>query len=200
MVPSGSSLQLLLWFVAALAIAALAVMAVMTLLAKIYVASPADDEPASSTEAVIITVPGLLRIFRALVITATAVGLFLYTWQYLPLSLAPSTKDILDLGGALAISPAASSLGLLVAQPIWILSAVGLCFFRPWSRPLFVGVYVFTTITNLLGGVIVWLPWELTLFTIATLLDGAVFALAFLPPLARYFRSKRANTSGISEA
>jgi hypothetical protein len=34
---------------------------------------------------------------------------------------------------------------------------------------------------------VIWLPWELALVTIATLLDGAVLTLAFLPPLSKYF-------------
>ena len=191
--PSTENLQLLLWFVAAVALAVLAVMAVMPLLAKIYVESPTGDAPDKNDVTAKISVPKLVRLFQALVITSTVLGLFLYTWQYLGFSLAPSTKEILDLGGALAIAPTASSLGFLIAQPFWIISAVGLCFLRPWSRPLFVATYAFTTVANLVGGVIVWLPWELIVFTIAALLDGAVLALAFLPPLAPYFSSHQPN-------
>jgi hypothetical protein len=32
----------------------------------------------------------------------------------------------------------------------------------------------------------IWLPWETVLIIVATLLDGAILVLAFLPPLATY--------------
>ena len=56
-----------------------------------------------------------------------------------------------------------------------------------WGRLLLAAAYVLSAIGTLLAGIVIWFPWEVTLFTIAALLDGAVLALAFLPPLSRYF-------------
>ena len=183
---AGETLYLLIWFVAGLAFAALAAMLVMSAASKIYVDSAvtaAEDEGA-----VTLRTRGLIRIFQTLVITATVLGLLLFGWRFLPVFIAPATREVLELGGMFAIAPHAAAAGILLLQPMWIICAIGLCCFQPWARPLFVGTYAFSTLATLIGGLVVWLPWELTVLTLALLCDGAVLALAFLPPLSGYFK------------
>lgn len=138
-------------------------------------------------------VSGLIRLFQAMVVSATAIGLFIFAWPFLPIPVAEGLMAFRDEAGAGAVSAALSYLIFMVLQPLWILAAFGLCFFKWWARPVFVGTYLLAIIANLLGGLVIWLPWESVLITLATLLDGGVLALAFLPPLSAYFERDRAS-------
>jgi len=112
---------------------------------------------------------------------------------YLPM---PISGDVMTLRTeatwADAISPMGSYVIFMALQPVWIIVAIGLCFFKWWARPLLVAAYLLGAVGNLLGGLSLWMPWETILFTASTLLDGAVLALAFLPPLSTYFEQDRA--------
>jgi len=143
------------------------------------------------SQAAVIKVSGLIRLFQWLVVTSTLLGLLLFGWPFLPIPLTEELATLRSQAGAGAIAFAVNSSILLLLQPLWILSAVGLCFFKWWARPIFAGTYGLLLIGNLLGGVAIWLPWETVLITVTTLLDGAVLALAFLPPLSEYFARDR---------
>ena len=145
-------------------------------------------------------VSGLIRLFQAMAVSATAIGLFMFAWPYLPIPVAQGLVDLREEAGAGAVSAELSYLIFMALQPLWILSAFGLCFFKWWARPVFVGTYVLGIVGNLLGGLIIWLPWEAVLITLATLLDGGVLALAFLPPLSAYFERDRASQRDTSHA
>lgn len=149
--------------------------------------SPPKSRVADPDAGVTITVSRLVRLFQVMVVTSTLIGLFLYVWPFLPLGVGQEIRALRDQAGADAITPDVSAIIFFVLQPLWILSAVGLCFFTWWARPLFIGTYVLSSTASLLGGVAIWLPWEVVLLTIATLLDGAIFLLAYLPPLSAYF-------------
>ena len=138
-----------------------------------------------------LAVSGLIRLFQIMVIMATLIGIFLFVSPFLPLPIGEQTNEIRGAAGAEAISFDGSRIISLLLQPLWILSAVGLCFLKWWGRRAFVATYVLSAIQYLIGGVVVWLPWEAVLIAIATLLDGAVLALAFLPPLSTYFAHDR---------
>jgi hypothetical protein len=134
-----------------------------------------------------ISVAGLVRLFQAMVVTSTVIGLFLFAWPYLPLPIADELMALRAEAGAGALAFGLSGWISLLLQPFWILSALGLFFFKSWARPVFVGTYALSTVASLLGGMAIWLPWETVLIIVATLLDGAILVLAFLPPLATYF-------------
>jgi hypothetical protein len=138
-----------------------------------------------------ITVSRLVRLFQMMVVVSTLTGLFVFGWPFLPLQIAQELLVFREQAGAGAISPALSGFVFLVLQPLWILSALGLCFFKRWARPLFIGTYLLSAIASLIGGLVIWLPWEAVLVTFATLIDGAVFVLAYLPPLSTYFAHDR---------
>jgi hypothetical protein len=141
--------------------------------------------------AAVVKVRGLIRLFQTMVITSTLIGLFLFASPLLPLPISGQMAALRGYSGAGAIAFSITNFVFLIAQPLWLLSAIGLCFLKWWARPLFVGTYALTTVASLFGGIAVSLPWESSLATITTLIDGAVLALAFLPPLSEYFARDR---------
>jgi hypothetical protein len=140
----------------------------------------------------VLSVPGLIRLFQSMVVASALIGVFLFTWPYLPIPMDEDVWNFRWQSGAGAAWGAAAYFIHLVLQVCWILSAFGLCFFKWWARPLFAGTYLLSAVSILLGGFVIWFPWEAFLITVATLLDGAVMALAFLPPLSAYFERDRA--------
>jgi hypothetical protein len=146
-------------------------------------ASVADaDAPSAS-----ISVRGLARMFQILVISSAAIGLFLSFWGYLPIPLSADDYALLTQNGASAIAPGLSDVLWRICQPLWILAALGLYAFQSWGRYVLLLAYVLSSATSLMGGVQVRLPWESLLLPAVTLMDGAVFLLAFTPPISSYF-------------
>jgi hypothetical protein len=140
----------------------------------------------------IVTMSGLVRLFQVMAVTSAVIGMFVFGWSYLPIPVDPAVLAYRNEAAWVgALAPQWSYLIFMLLQPLWMLSAFGLCFFKWWARSLLVGCYVLATIGNLLGGLVMWLPWEVVLIMITTLLDGAVLALAFLPPLSTYFEQDR---------
>lgn len=130
---------------------------------------------------------GLVRMFRGMVVVSTAIGAFLWIWPYLPLPISAQTMAIRDADGVGALLPWASYWVLTALQPIWVVAGIGLYFFLGWGRLLLAAAYAVGIVAYLAGGMIIWLPWEGALVALATLLDGAILTLAFLPPLAKRF-------------
>ncbi|MGH8617562.1 MAG: hypothetical protein ACREUW_07695 [Burkholderiales bacterium] len=130
---------------------------------------------------------GLIRLFHRLVIASALIGIFLSVSPWLPLPLSPELYLALDAIGAGALAPSLWHITWWIIQPLWLLAAIGLYTFQRWARWLFVGVYTVSTMASAVGGAVVWLPWEIVLFTITTLMDGAIIALAFLTPLRERF-------------
>ncbi|MFL6519512.1 MAG: hypothetical protein ACJ8NS_04770 [Chthoniobacterales bacterium] len=81
-----------------------------------------------------------------------------------------------------------------IAVVIVVLAAfVGLWRFRRWGRALYVAVTVVYAVCMPLMGPLV-LPASLTpLFYVGYLIQGAVIAMAYLPPVADVFATKRSN-------
>jgi hypothetical protein len=140
-----------------------------------------------------LTVSGLMRLFHTMVVVAALIGVFLFAWPYLPVPTAEGVNRLRQAAGADAFAPVLSYVIFLGIQPLWVLSAFGLYFFKWWGRPVLIGTYALSAISNILGGLIVWLPWESVLIAIATLLDGATLTLAYLPPLSTYFERDRSS-------
>jgi hypothetical protein len=136
-------------------------------------------------------VTGIIRLFQVMVCASTVIFLFIAFWAFLPIPMAEKVAGLRNAAAADALAPGIVDFLSWALQPLWILSAVGLCFFKWWARPLFAGIYVLGSIGTLLGGLVLWLSWEAVLVTVAILLDGAVLALAFLPPLSAYFERDR---------
>jgi hypothetical protein len=143
-------------------------------------------------EVAALKVSGLLRLFQAMVVASALIGVLLVVWPFLPIPIAERMTAFRAQLSAGALAPAASNIAFLIAQPLYILSAIGLYFLRWWGRLVFVGTYILTLLATLAGGMWVQLPWESFLATVVTLMDGAVLVLAFLPPLSVHFARERA--------
>lgn len=133
----------------------------------------------------------LAAAFRLLVLVSTTIGLFLYGWQYLPLGVSEETQRLLTLGGEGALAVDFSSFALTSFHTLSIVCAVGLIRFSNWARWLFLAVYLLPIVASFLGGLVVWLPWETALFSIVTLMDGFILALAFFSALSVRFERSR---------
>lgn len=142
-------------------------------------------------EVAALKVSGVLRLFQAMVIASAAIGLLLFFWPYLPIPVPERMATFRSLAGAGALASAVTDIVFTVAQPLYLLSAVGLYFLRWWGRLLFVATYAATMLAMLAGGIAVQFPWESLLATVATLIDGAVLVLSFVPPLSEYFSQER---------
>jgi hypothetical protein len=129
---------------------------------------------------------GLVRLFQSMVIATTILGIVLYGSMYVVLPISQDMLSLRNASGFGALWPAANH-AFDVAQLLFVAGGVGLYLFMWWGRLMFVAAYVIGLAANLLTGMAIWLPWEVVLITASTLLDGAILALAFLPPLARCF-------------
>ena len=153
----------------------------------------AAPESALADPWAVLAVPGLIRLFQCMVVASALLGILLFVSPYLPMPISGEVVTLrMEAAWADAISPMVSYVIYMALQPVWIILAIGLCFFKWWARPLLVAAYLLGALANVLGGLSLWMPWETILFTASTLLDGAVLALAFLPPLSTYFEQDRA--------
>jgi len=142
----------------------------------------------------VLTVRRLMRGYQALVVATTLLGLVLNV-GLLQVFATPDMALVQGANGAGAILPFDVSDGLYVVMRIlWIVSGIGLFFFTWWGRWVFIGTYLLSVFTGLTSGVQVWLPWDVLLFVATTLMDGAILALSFLPPISGYFA--RARSAG----
>ena len=141
-----------------------------------------------------ITVSGLIRLFQRMIIASATLVVLLFVSPYLPIPIGEEQLAFRSGAGSGALGLDAAIAIYYLLQLLWILSAVGLYFFKWWGRMLFAGAYVLGAIQTLLSGLEVNLPWESVVTMIATLLDGAILALAFLPPLSTYFERDRGNS------
>jgi hypothetical protein len=144
-------------------------------------AAPVGEEPA------VLTVRRLIRIYQAMVVTSLLVG-WVSFFGLLGFLATPEMWAIREFAGNGTLVPS-ETLGYIYLgmQPVWALVTIGLCFFRWWARALFVGMYIITAVLGLASGMLVFLPWDYFLISCTMLLDGAILALSFLPPLSTYF-------------
>ena len=150
-------------------------------------AAPLGEEPT------VVTVRRLIRIYQGMVVTSLLVG-WVSFFGLLGFLATPEMAAIRQLGGSAALlSQEAAYYIYLGLQPVWALVTIGLCFFTWWGRALFVGAYVVNGLLILVSGVQVYLPWDYFLTTCTMLLDGAIMALSFLPPISGYFARERTS-------
>jgi hypothetical protein len=134
-----------------------------------------------------VTVRGLVRIFQRLVIASGTLTVMLFVAPFVRYEqLAERTLAVLS--GAAGLAAAIGSVLYHVESALLLVAAIGLFFFRWWSRYLLAGSYLLSIVTTTMAGRSTGYPLEGVLSTIASLIDGAILTLAFLPPLAKYFR------------
>src|SRR5262249_5869494 len=123
----------------------------------------------------------LVTLYRTLVITSLLVGWisFFGFLGFLETVEMAGTRQFAGVGSILP--PEALYYSYLGLQPVWLVTAVGLCLLRWWGRILFVATYVANGVLILTGGVEVWMPWDQLIVTVTTLIDGAIMVLSFVP-------------------
>jgi hypothetical protein len=143
-----------------------------------------------------LAVKGLVTLFRRLVVTSTLIYLLSFAFDWLPIPLPGDLQAAVEVAGTGALAGPVNQYLYWLLHLLWIVSAIGLYFFRPWSRWLFVSAYAVDILSSIVGGVTVLLPWHSIVVTLISLMDGAIIALSFLPPLARVFKGKDSSHLG----
>lgn len=146
---------------------------------------------ADPKEAAVLSARGLVRFFQYLVIASTLIGILLWVLVLLPIPASEDAQALRNMAGFDALDPMLSWFLAIALQIIVIVCAFGMCFFKWWARWLYVGVWVVSLLNELVSGTGVYFAWEGVLYDIGLLMDGAILALAFLPPLSRYFEEDR---------
>jgi hypothetical protein len=149
---------------------------------------------ADPRDVAVLSARGLVRLFQYLVIASTLIGILLWILVFVPAPVSEDARTMRDASGFDGLHPMASWLLAVALQVVFIVCALGLCFFKWWARWLYVGAYAVNLANQLASGTGIFFAWEGVLQQIMTLMDGAVLALAFLPPLARYFEADRTAT------
>ena len=100
---------------------------------------------------------------------------------------APELLQLIEANGADALSYNAAFAIRKYLPVAYVIAGIGLLFFTWWSRPLFVATYAVGFVSTGIGGFSVWPAWEATVIYLATLIDGGILALAYVPPLSSEF-------------
>jgi hypothetical protein len=125
--------------------------------------------------------------FRGLVVVSTA--LYLVFW-FLPFIdwrwYSPEVLELRGMSGfdAKLVWPIFVDYLLLAA---WLLAAIGMYFFRASARSLFLWLYIITTLVDPFRGTSVFTGVDVMLFSLSTVMDGAVIAIAYLTSVERLF-------------
>ena len=142
---------------------------------------------ADPKEAVVLSARGLVRLFQLLVIATVLITILLWISVFVPWPVSEQARLMRDATGFDGLNPAASWFVVVALDIVWLVGALGLCFFKWWARWLCVAIWIASLLNTLVGGTGVFFAWELILYDIGILMNGAIFVLAFLPPLSRYF-------------
>jgi hypothetical protein len=132
----------------------------------------------------------LQEVFRGLVIASTVCYLLVVFspwlfWQ----GVSQETYAVLSWSGVGAFLPLPRGVyGLIVL--LWVAVAVGMYQFSPQARLVFLVLTGFNLLLTLLGGMMTLMAFEAFLVTAATLMDGAILALAYLSPLKESFEDE----------
>ncbi len=143
---------------------------------------------------------GQIRLFQIFVVTATVSYVVWFFFPYISAGLAnPLYLEIEQRAGEYAgfgaLLPVHHPLYYGTWLGLWLIASVGLFFFQNWARHLFLILYVVGTLLIPLSGFSAQGPMENFFGQIATVLDGAILALAYLSPLAQNFQNKAPNTA-----
>ena len=129
-----------------------------------------------------------VRTFQLLVVASVlAYGLWMALPQ-IPRALSPEVQQMLSTsgyGGQAWVMDPRYYFSVALAK---VLASVGLVLFLSWGRWLFLGVAAVAIASVPFSGVSVGAPMDNAVGYVATLLDGAILALAFSSPLSEAMR------------
>ncbi|MBT8062039.1 MAG: hypothetical protein KJO85_05100 [Gammaproteobacteria bacterium] len=129
----------------------------------------------------------IVEIFRGLIVTSTVLYIAYYILPFVDSDFL-SEQSLIVLSwarhGALVPFPVWLDYSMFV---IWIGSAVGMYFFVPLARSVFVWIYIVLTALTPFFGLNVETGLSQMLFNLVTLFDGAIIAMAYLTSVERNF-------------
>jgi len=133
-----------------------------------------------------------VSLFRTLVALSflTLLGQYVIPNWILPTD--PSIARLLQYDGYGAPFPVLHSNALYVIPLLVTLFAcIGLAFFQPWGRNLFLVTVVYWLVGGLFLGYRVSSPVDMFLGGVGALIDGVILALIFWSPLRAHFGERR---------
>lgn len=149
---------------------------------------------ADPKEAAVLSARGLVRLFQYLLIGSILMRFLFWILEFVPLPISEQARAMRDAAGFDAWNPMASWFIAIAVQLVLVVCAFAMCFFKWWARWVYVIAYAMMVANGLVSGTGVVLAWEGALYHIEVLMNGAILALAFLPPLSRYFEADRKAT------
>lgn len=131
-----------------------------------------------------------LTAYYYLVIASAALGIILWALPHLTFLTNKDFSFLYGSNGAGAINFHIVSTIRAYLPGAFLVAGIGLLFFAPWSRWLFLVCYTIGAIATTLGGFITASPVDQFFYLLCTLVDGAILGLAFLSPLSKKFNPK----------
>ena len=131
----------------------------------------------------------LHKVFRSLVVVSTICCLLVAASRWLLWGVVSlKVYEVLNGSGVGAVLPLALGWMWLVML-LRVAVAIGMCRYNPRARFVCMALAVFDLVVLLLGGVLARTAFEAFLATAASLMNGAILALAYLSPLRRRFET-----------
>ena len=129
----------------------------------------------------------MIKLYRTLIIVSTISYLIFAGVGYVDSRFL--TKDELDLlswasYGAIIKFPPLLHWGLVFS---WVPLAIGMYFFKPIARKIYLWLSIIFILANPFVGFAVFTGYEMMLYQATTFLDGAILALAYFSSIANEF-------------
>ena len=129
-----------------------------------------------------------IRTFQTLVVVSSVLLVFWYALPHLPLYYRPEIQTLLSYSGVGAPAWIQHPTFYLSLGAAKLISLLGLFLFLSWGRWLFTACVLVGVAVLPLSGIAVIPPLDSLIGGVLCLLDGAIFALAFLSPIAECWR------------
>lgn len=137
------------------------------------------------------------KLFKSLIVIAYfTYSLFFFKPFFDHYFLDEKTLDILSWTGYGSFVPYGLNMVLVyLTLFLYLIASIGLYFFQPWAKPLFVGMTVISLSINTLSGVYIETAVGALLLDVTNLCDGAILAMLFLTPIGDRFRPGKVNSA-----
>jgi len=144
----------------------------------------------------------MINIFRALIIISTlSYAAFACVGFVDTPYLSEKELDILSWSGheAFIELPLIINWAIII---VWLPLAIGMYYFNPLSRLLYLSLSIISTITYPLFGIVVATGYEFMFLQITTVLDGAILVMAYFTSISENFKrhNKSLNRIGAKNA
>ena len=132
---------------------------------------------------------GMEKLFRTLVISTTLLYVFFWFLPYIDhYWLNEDELDLASWDAAGSIVPQSLIINLIWFS-IWVTTGIGLYFYRPAARTIFLFLMPISTVYSAFCGFLVLPPISAAIIGLVNMLDGAVLAVAYLTGVGKRFES-----------